>query len=401
MSGARRRWAGLGLTVCVALSLPSCGGSGASSSGREGTWSVGAALHASREGGGSGLGTWSARLADGRILVAGGYRTTSGHFDTASKYFLKTVEIYDPKSKAWTETASMHQARFGAVVVALKTGQVLVAGGTAGDDAVISPSAELFDPAAGTWKFVEPMSACRVSATASVLASGDVLVVGGIGCDGKAQTSAQVYSVGSGSWTAAAPMRDPRWGQSATTLADGRVLVAGGRASPIDVEPEEVLASAEIFDPAANTWARAAPMHVPRVLHSAGLIDPGRVIVAGGHSQDPAAKHSATPTAELYDPAADTWTSTKNMSAAREEGGSVVLPDGTFLMAGGGQQKTSETYSPSTGAWSPAEPMHAIHDDAQLVLLDTGDVMVAGGFEMSPGHYSNTATVELFRPRKG
>lgn len=395
-----RAWT-LAATVVVGLVLGTACGSGAKSAAAAGTWSTVASLHTPREGGGSGLGTSAVRLGDGTVLVAGGYHSLSGKFQRDSSFYLSTSEVFDPVSGRWKAAGKMNQPRFGAVVVLLpKTGQVLAAGGTAGDDAVISPSAEVFDPRAGAWKFVTPMSTCRVSASASVLASGDVLLAGGTGCDGNAQASAEIYRPASGDWAPAASMAQPRWGQSATTLADGRILVAGGRSSPIGFEPERVLASAEIYDPVRNTWAPAAPMHVGRVLHAAGVLSSGEVIVAGGHTQDPSNIHSATATAELYDPRADTWTTTGHMNAPREEGGSLVLDDGTFLMAGGGQQASAEIYHPSTGTWVLTQPMRTIHDDAQLTKLSTGDVLIAGGFTLGSDSYHNTATAELFHPPK-
>ena len=400
MTGTGRSW-GVGLAAVVLLVLPGCGASTGGSQGL-GSWTTVDRMHTAREGGGSGLGTAGARLADGRVLVAGGYRSLSGKFELDARFYLQTAEIFDPATGKWHMTGSMNQARFGAVMVTLPgSGKVLAAGGSAGKDAVITPSAELYDPASGTWTFALPMSACRVSPTGSVLASGDVLVVGGVGCDGAAQATAEIYHAATGEWTPAASMATPRWGHSATVLADGRVLVAGGRSSAVGGK-EQVVASAELYDPQHDTWSPAAPMDQGRVLHAAGLLSSGEVIVAGGHLQDPADLHSATASAELYDPRSDTWTATGSMHAAREEGGSAVLPDGTFLMAGGGQQASAEVFLPGSGTWSLTEPMSTIHDDAQVTMLPAGDVLIAGGFLFGTHNsYRNTDVAELFHPQKG
>src|SRR5437867_5087428 len=53
-----------------------------------------------------------------------------------------------------------------------------------------------------------------------------------------------------GTWTPAASMSTPRIGFNfAPLLPDGRVLVSGG------VNQGIVLASAELYDPATNTWS--------------------------------------------------------------------------------------------------------------------------------------------------
>ncbi|HET7488896.1 MAG TPA: kelch repeat-containing protein [Acidimicrobiales bacterium] len=396
----RRSW--LAAVAAAALALPACNSSAGGAQGM-GSWTTVGRMHTAREGGGAGLGTATARLGDGRVLVAGGYRSLSGRFERNATFYLEKTEIFDPATGKWQMTGSMNQPRFGAAVVTLpKTGKVLAAGGSAGDDGVISPSAELYDPATGAWTFTLPMAACRVSPSASVLASGDVLVVGGVGCDGAAQTTAELYRSTSGEWVPAAPMATPRWGHSATVLADGRVLVAGGRSTAVGAPTEKVEASAEIYDPAADRWSPAAPMHEGRVLHAAGLLSSGEVVVAGGHPQNPSDPHAATASAELYDARANAWTKTGSMHAGREEGGSAVLEDGTFLMAGGGQQASAEIFRPSTGTWSLTEPMSTIHDDAQLTVLPAGDVLIAGGFVFgSHNSYRNTDVAELFHPQKG
>lgn len=396
----RRRHPIMALVLAVTLAASSCG-SGNPSLAAPGSWSAAAQMRAAREGGGAGLGTITAELADGTVLFAGGYRTRSSKFDLAGENFLKTSEIYDPKSNSWKGAASMHITRFGAAVLTLpKTGQVLAAGGSSGSDQVVSPSAEVFDPGTDAWTFVAPMSTCRVSATASLLGSGDVLLTGGAGCEGAAQSSAEIFRSATGDWKSVAPMHEPRWGHNATTLADGRILVSGGRTSAVGADAEQVLASTEIYDPAADTWTSAPPMHVPRVLHVGALLKSGQVIVTGGHSQDPSDRHSATTTTELYSPLRNTWTETGDMNVPREEGGSMLLPDGTLLMAGGGQQGSAEIYDPAAGTWTLTPPMTTVHDDAQMTMLSTGEVLIAGGFQMSPGHYRNTRLTERFRPVK-
>lgn len=386
----------LGIVLFAACSTtkPTASGGGA------GTWAPTAPMSTPREGGGAGLGSLSARLPDGRILVAGGYDTKSGRFEMKQEFFLSGAEIYDPRSNTWKVTASMNHPRFGAAVVALpKSGEVLVAGGGSADDnALIGPSAEVYDPQGGTWKLVSPMNTCHLTPSATLLASGDVLVAGGIDCDGRPQAAAEVYRHDTREWSPVAPMHQARWAHSATALADGRVLVAGGRSTPAMAEPEEVLASAELYDPATNGWTPAAPLQVPRAVHAAALLPSGEVIVAGGHPQDPTDLHAATPTAELYDPKTNGWTLTGSMKAAREEGGFTLLGDGTLLMAGGGQQSSAEIYSPTTRTWALTGGMSAIHDDAQLTVLQTGEVLIQGGFQFTKDGYRNTAVAELFHP---
>ena len=86
---------------------------------------------------------------------------------------------------------------------------------------------------------------------------------------------------------------------TATLLRDGRVLVASGFNSSGEVPV------AELYDPAAGTWSLAAPPLVPRHYATATQLPDGRVLLAGGFSSAGVTNH-----AELYDPAANTWTAT-------------------------------------------------------------------------------------------
>jgi hypothetical protein len=62
---------------------------------------------------------------------------------------------------------------------------------------------------------------------------------------------------------------------TATLLGNGQVLVTGG-------ENPAVVASAELYDPASNSWSPAGTMSDARTEHTATLLGNGKVLVAGG-----------------------------------------------------------------------------------------------------------------------
>ena len=82
-------------------------------------------------------------------------------------------------------------------------------------------------------------------------------------------------------------------------LADGRVLL-----------PEGGSVATQVFDPTTNTWSDGAPMAVRRGGHTVTLLADGRVLVTGGFGS------ALEETAEIYDPASDTWSAADSMSAA-------------------------------------------------------------------------------------
>lgn len=72
--------------------------------------------------------------------------------------------------------------------------------------------------------------------------------------------------------------RDP----AAVALPDGRVLVTGGLWVPGTVPAYEVLASAEVYDPASGRSEPFPPLLQARSEHRAVALDDGRVVVCGG-----------------------------------------------------------------------------------------------------------------------
>jgi hypothetical protein len=74
-------------------------------------------------------------------------------------------------------------------------------------------------------------------------------------------------------------------------LNDGTVLIVGG------YRDGDVLASAELYDPADGAWRPTAPTILPREGHEATLLADGRVLVAGG-----SAGLEAPLAPEIYEP---------------------------------------------------------------------------------------------------
>src|SRR5215475_4657920 len=156
-------------------------------------------------------------LSNGRILVVGG----------------ATAELYDPVAGAWSPAGTLSQPRSGYfVAVRLADGRVLAAGGQ------YTASAELYDPATNSWAPTGSMNVGRDSFTGTLLRDGRVLVVGGNSLN-SVQASAELYDPVTGRWTVTGSLPAPRWRHTATLLPDGTVLVAGGISSagwPRDAE---------------------------------------------------------------------------------------------------------------------------------------------------------------------
>ncbi|WP_245589404.1 Kelch repeat-containing protein [Amycolatopsis balhimycina] len=235
-----------------------------------------------------------------------------------------------------------------------------------------------------------------------LLQDGRVLAAGG-GDSRGAQTfaDAALHDPVTGQWTITGSLITSRRGHTLTVLNDGRVLAAGGAHGHPSSRPW-AQASAEIYDPATGTWTATGSLHQSRLVHSATLLPDGRVLVAGGSTDQP--PHFAdveTTTAEIYDPATGTWAQAAPMIHARASFPAVRTPDGHVMAIGGSIDTGSdvagitfcETYDPTAGTWTPADPIGTpaqgsnsglarVH--AQAVTLDDGSILLTGGHQGGP-----------------
>ncbi len=159
----------------------------------------------------------------------------------------------------------------------------------------------------------------------------------------------------------------PRNNFTLTTLTDGRVLAAGSLSG--FGWPQ---ASAELYDPATNTWSPTGSMAQARGGHAAVLLPDGRVLVAGGTSFDGVVLSSM----ELYDPTTGTWSAAGELPLALTGLISTTLPDGRVLMLE--RASTSALlFDPATLTWTLLPPRHG-NTTPTLTLLPDGRVLVAG-----------------------
>ncbi len=111
---------------------------------------------------------------------------------------------------------------------------------------------------------------------------------------------------------------------TATLLPNGKLLVAGG------VNGSGPVASAQLYNPASETWEDTGDLHSARYWHTATLLPNGMVFVAGGQGGS-----EILSSAELYDPSNGVWTVTIGMSTARFNHMATRLTSGQLLLAGG------------------------------------------------------------------
>src|SRR5580704_5277311 len=214
-------------------------------------------------------------LKDGRILIAGG--DASGI----------TAEIYDPATGKFASTGSMNYPHSGHCAILLVDGRVLIVGGE--DSIGPIASSEIYDPAAGNFTPIVAMASPRWGHSATLLpvsaSDGSVIILAGNNGENVSISSNDVYESASGIFTSNGSLHQERWLHTATLLPSGKVLVAGGERRFLDDDGFPnlvVLATAEIFNPATGHSTSAANHKTERVLHTATLLQNGKVLITGG-----------------------------------------------------------------------------------------------------------------------
>lgn len=306
--------------------------------GPAGTWRPGAPLVEPR------VRHTAVALADGRVLVVGGFGTRSGRP-------LATTELHDPATHAWRPAGRLARPRVGHAATMLPDGRVLVTGPL--------PDAEVYDPAVGAWWPAGRLRARRDGHVAVALDRRRVLIAGGrAGSPDELLRTAEVLDLDSGLATEAPWLRAARYQAVALRLADGRALVTAGSA-----------AGAELYDPARAGWSRT--WRAPHVLSCFAALVPladGRVMAVGSTLGD------WRSVAALYDPARDRW-HTLPPPPVRMASHAVGLPDGRVFVVGLGG---AALYDPATARWRDAGDPGVL---GPTVALADGRVLVTGGTE--------------------
>jgi hypothetical protein len=240
-----------------------------------------------------------------------------------------------------------------------------------------------------------PLRHARALHTATLLHDGRLLIVGG-GSPESPVMSAEIVDVAAGKSTVVA-LKTPRFGHTATLLPDGQVLIAGGGYG----NPSPASRSAELFDPATNSFQPVGALFDARVDHAAVLLQSGKVLIIGGDVSGV----GSTPTAstEIYDPATKSFSAASPMTTPRRPYGVMLLADGRVLVAGGtttGKQvvASAELFDPATGKFSAAGDLLSPREKHTAVLTQDGRVMIAGGNRTTRG-VDRLASTEWFDPR--
>ncbi len=237
------------------------------------------------------------------------------------------------------------------------------------------------------------MRESRAAHTTSLLQNGHVLITGGFRVEDQHLASAEIFDPAKNSFALIGDMTMPRVGHVAVLLLDGRVVILGGWSGSRRV------GNTEIYDPARGIFTAIAPMRYPRADFTATLLRDGRVVLLGGFS----ARNTPNTHIELFDSRTNTFNVIGTLPTPRSGHTATLLDDGTVLLAGGTGSSDSvlqsaELFDPATNTITPVGNLAAARRKHAAVRLSDGRVLVIGGSDRRDwnGKYNTT---EVFDPK--
>jgi predicted nucleic acid-binding Zn-ribbon protein len=321
------------------------------------------------------------QLEDGRVILRGALQGQTNA--------MRSVEAYYPARNQFIKLGDLNLPRALEAMAQLPGGGILIASGSTTGSAVdTTAQCELFNPYTGGSIFVGPVNIARTEATATELFDGNVLLTGGRTSSLTDVLQAEVYNLTNSTFQLVGSMNAPRRMSTATLMADGRVLFVGGLSSGSG--------SSETYNPATGQFTAAGNLNVSRWGHAATILPDGRVLITGGElGVSPGGRLAS---AEIFDPATQTFTVTGSMTTGRRGHRATLLADGTVLITGGLLSNSTfaastEIYHPQSGTFTTNVPMYMGRFNHQAIRLHDGRVLIPGG-----ASGTNSRTAEVYDP---
>lgn len=339
-------------------------------------------------------------LGDGTVLVAGGDEPDSAGNLTP----LDSLELWDPQTQRFTLLAAkLSHPRSTHTATLLADGRVLLLGGYDASKTVVA-TADIYDPATGAVAPAASMSVARTQHTATLLADGRVLVVAGsskfdvddvLGSLAKTNVSAEVYSPATNTWSAAPDVpitNDGLVGHAASRLGNGQVLVTAGVEVTIifGIPIPAVSTRCHRYQPSTNSWVATASLPGKRVYHGQLTLADGTALIAGGADGDfILLNFFALGTCARYNATTNGWTAAGALQHPRaylsliQAGGEVVAACGLGTLdvatGTGTPEPAIEVSSGTLASWSTQASTALPRQVARAVAVDGGDrVLIVG-----------------------
>jgi hypothetical protein len=285
-----------------------------------------------------------ASLADGRILVVGGFGGGSGPLG------ISNAEIFDPATNLWTVVPNMSYDRWYPTATTLSDGRILVTSGAQKQSGDIAGIPEIYDSSTNQWtKLTNANNPFETYPFINQLSDGRVIHVGGT----EFPTDTDILDLNTQTWSVV-DSRIIDGGSSAMYLPN-QTIKAGSATDSLGTGPSSNTTFLLNMTAPSPSWQQIPSMAYVRSFLNLTVLPDGTVLATGGETDKNGGNiANAVYTAELWSPATQTWTTMSAMKTPREyHGTALLLPDGRVVESGMGadfgnvpDQKSAEFYSP-------------------------------------------------------
>lgn len=237
-----------------------------------------------------------AALADGRIVVVGGY----GEQGRSNRVF-----AFDVEKGTWEHMAPMNASR-GRHNVGAAGGRLFAFGGRHGDAGEFTNTCEALDVSKnGAWEVVASMPTARYDVGVAVV-GGRIFAIGGY--NGSALDCVEVLDTKECTWTTfPAPMPTPRQGMGIVVVDERFIWTFGGLR-----EGHGYLDVIEVLDVEKQTWSTPAVRMTKQRYSSKAVLVDRRVFIVGGSTGSIAAL------VEVLDLDTLTWGNAADLASPRK-----------------------------------------------------------------------------------
>ena len=273
---------------------------------------------------------------------------------------LSMVELYDPQNASWKQLAGMAGPRSAHTCVALE-GKLYAVGGTVATAGLSLDTAEVYDPQTDGWQPLVKMGIAR-SGLGLAAVGGKIYAIGGwsglLGLD-----SVEAYDPQLGAWAPVGSMSVKR-SNHASVVLDSKIYTIGGENDVV------TLYTVEVYDPQADSWQQVASLPQPLYAHAVAAMG-GKIYVTGGNTQ--LTSGSIESSVYVYNSQANTWTQLASMGITRRGHASAAVGDKLYVFGGHGvgaaRLSTAEVYDPASDSWAPVSSLTSARSHLVTVAL--------------------------------
>jgi len=213
-----------------------------------------------------------------------------------------------------------------------------------------------------------------LSNTASAAIGSKIYVIGGYHpSTGLASDSVQIFDTTTKTWSSGAPLPQPLL-QAAAVSVNGKLYIFGGTTL------SSTLNTTYIYDPADNSWSSGAAKPTPTAYATATVsASDTKVTVAGGFSCEFYGCEQNI--VEIYDTAADTWTSIANLKRSRAGAAGAFYKGKHHALFGANLRTSGEYLNGST--WVEAISGPSLYTATATACGSCNAIVILTGFDQS------------------